>query len=126
MSSSVTTHTSILNAVLNNTPYAVATAWLSLHDDDPAGTGANEIAGGSYIRQQVPKAAASSGEWASTGSVAFADMPEADLTHLGLWTAATGGSFITGGAVQDAPVSVPQHAMLVIEPGDLTAAFGGE
>lgn len=70
--------------------------WISLHSADPGTTGANEISGGTYSREQTdwPAPAAS----AVTGSAVTLDVPSGTtITHWGLWSAASGGTFIFGG-----------------------------
>lgn len=74
------------------------TAWVSLHTADPTTTGGSEASGGSpaYARKQIT--------WTSgTGGVLTAANVTFDAgevgqnrtyTHLGLWTAVTGGTYI--------------------------------
>ncbi|NIL86500.1 hypothetical protein RhoFasGS6_03904 [Rhodococcus fascians] len=79
--------------------YAALGAYVSLHTASPAATGANEATGGSpaYARKQTTWGAAS-GSTISGSEVTF-DVPAGTYTHWGLWTAATGGTFIDGGAL---------------------------
>lgn len=76
--------------------------YLSLHTADPGLTGANEIttAGtNGYARQLCAFDAAASKSMANTAIETFgaftSDLSAA--TYYGLWTAATGGSFVGGG-----------------------------
>ena len=69
--------------------------WVSLHDDDPGTTGANELSGGSpaYARKQIAWAAASGGSMSdSTNGLEF-DVPAGDVAHAGVWSASSGGTF---------------------------------
>lgn len=69
--------------------------WVSLHDDDPGDSGANEISGGSpaYARKAITWNAASGGE--ITGdSLPTLDVPAStEVTHIGFWSAETNGTF---------------------------------
>lgn len=66
--------------------------WISLHTANPGSTGSNELSGGSpaYERRLGAWSPPSSGE---VQAVADFDVPAATITHIGLWSAATGGSF---------------------------------
>lgn len=102
--------TSHANAVLDNIGYSSATAfgatYISLHTGDPGTTGASEVTGGSYARVLVNRdrttspywAAAASGSMANEGAVAFEQGGgDAAVTHFGVWSAATSGTFLRGG-----------------------------
>lgn len=74
---------------------AAAITHLSLHDDDPSTSGANEVSGGSpaYARKSVTWAAASSASVAMSGTVAF-DVPSSTtVKYVGYWSASSGGTF---------------------------------
>lgn len=66
--------------------------FISLHTSNPGSTGANELSGGSpaYARREGTWSAPSDG---SVSAVADFDVPAATITHIGLWSAATGGDF---------------------------------
>jgi hypothetical protein len=81
--------------------------FVSLHTGDPAGTGANEVTGGSYVRTQKD---ASDTNWSAVlttdgvtknqGAVTWAAAPTAPwglITHWGFWDAVTGGNFLHSG-----------------------------
>jgi hypothetical protein len=72
---------------------AVAT-FASLHSGDPSTTGANELTGGSpaYARKSITYAAASTGTKANSAACLF-DVPASTVTHVGLWSASTAGTF---------------------------------
>lgn len=74
---------------------AADAAWMSLHTGNPSTTGANEVTGGSpaYARKSVTWAAASGGALTSTNSQVF-DVPSGTtIQYIGLWSAATNGTF---------------------------------
>lgn len=72
---------------------AVAT-FASLHSGDPSTTGANELTGGSpaYARKGITYAAAATGTKANSAALTF-DVPASTVTHVGLWSAVTAGTF---------------------------------
>lgn len=75
------------------------TMYASLHTGDPGTTGANEASGGSpaYARQTFSWGAASNGA-VSGGTVTF-NVPAGSYAYLGYWTAASGGTYIGGYAL---------------------------
>lgn len=80
---------------------AAASRWVSAHTGDPSTSGANEVAGGSYARQQTTYPAAAAGD--TTGSQVAIPIPAATtVTHWGLWSAVSGGTF-RGGFALGAP-----------------------
>lgn len=106
MPATVANRNSMLNAWLRAAAYTgTASLFLSLHTADPGDAGASELTGGSYARVGVTFAAAVA---ASSGLVAqtdFAGMPAATITHVGLWSAATLGTFHGGGALSASKVT---------------------
>lgn len=75
----------------------MAQAWgaevaeMSLHTDDPAGTGANEATFSGYARQAATGASGGTGIWL-LDEVTFVLPVDAAITHIGFWTA--GGDFV--------------------------------
>lgn len=95
---------SILNKILRNTDFTPdATIYVSLHTGDPGDTGANEVTGGTYGRQSCAFDAAASNHTQNTSVINFTLMPAITnpnyVTHFGLWSAASGGTFRGGGAM---------------------------
>ena len=86
------------------------TNYVSLHDGDPADTGANEVTGGSYARFAMTPATS----WEAAGAVvarairnavtvSFTGMPAvASITHVGVWTASSAGTFMGGDSLTTA------------------------
>jgi hypothetical protein len=71
-------------------------SYISLHTASPGTTGANEVSGGSYARVQTTWGSASGGS--STGSQVTINVPASTtIEYFGIWTAATGGTYIGGG-----------------------------
>jgi hypothetical protein len=68
--------------------------WISLHTGNPGDTGANEVSGGSpaYARKQTTWGSAVSG--LITGSEVVFDVPPGTtVTHVGINSASTSGTF---------------------------------
>lgn len=69
--------------------------WISAHTGDPGSTGASEVTGGTYARKQTTWGAASSGD--QVGSLVTLDIPAGTtVTHWGVWSAVSGGTFRGG------------------------------
>lgn len=76
--------------------------FLSLHTATPGVTGANEVAtgGSGYARQSLPVSQAGSNPTVASNS-ALIDFPPAlsgwgTITHYGIWSAVSGGTFLGG------------------------------
>jgi hypothetical protein len=67
--------------------------YVSLHTGDPGNTGANEVTGGSYIRQLETFGAAASGALSNVTDITFENMPSCTVTYVGFWDADTAGVF---------------------------------
>lgn len=88
------------DATLNAAVEAVSALgdWISAHTGDPSTTGANEVVGGSYAREQTTWGASASGD--QTGSQVSIDIPGGTtVTHWGIWSAVSGGTFVGGFAL---------------------------
>ena len=90
------------NAALNGIKAASTTQYISLHSADPGDTGTpgTEITGGSYQRQPVTwPTNATNSSLIATASVTLQVPSETTISHWGLWTAQTGGTFLYGGGL---------------------------
>lgn len=81
-------------------------AAISLHTGDPGSTGANQLAGVARLATTwgaaaVATSGANVGMAVITGSkVSFTNVPSGvSITHYGVWTATTGGTFLYGRAL---------------------------
>jgi hypothetical protein len=93
-----TTANAILNALCNNTSLAYTNLYASMHTADPGVTGANEFAGGSYARSGALSFATAASRACSTDAAKNDGVASAQTaTHMGLWTAASAGTFVWGG-----------------------------
>lgn len=74
-----------------------ADPYISLHTADPGETGANEVTGGSYARQQVAFGAAASGTLSNSGNIDYTSMPATTVVGWAAWDAVSAGNcFWTG------------------------------
>lgn len=101
MSASDYLENKLLDHVLRNTAFSQPAAlYMALHTADPGDTGtASEVTGGSYARQTIAFAAASSGSAVSSGAVNFTAMPAATVTHFSIKDASTSGNTLFVGAL---------------------------
>lgn len=87
----------VTDPVLNAAADAAAAllVWASMHTASPGGTGANEVTGGTpaYARQQVAWNAATGAVTAISGTETFNVPAGVTVAWLGLWSAATAGTF---------------------------------
>lgn len=88
--------TRALNGLLNS-------VYVSLHTGNPGTSGANEVSGNGYARQSAAFTNSGSNPTvaANNGVIQF---PQATgswgtITHFGIWSAASGGSYLGGEAV---------------------------
>jgi hypothetical protein len=84
----------IYNAGVGTFP--VADPYISLHSLDPADTGANELAGGSYARQQAAFGAAAAGTLSNTSAITWS-VPAGDVVAWSANDASTAGNFFHSG-----------------------------
>jgi len=91
--------------------------YISLHTGDPGTTGASEATGGSpaYARKQTTWTGGASDGTVSGSQVTF-DVPAGTYTHIGIWTAATGGTFIGGSALSSSTGALPGQQNVSLTP----------
>lgn len=92
---------SILALILNGTAFAgFATPYAQLHTGLPGAAGTANVAGNS-TRQACPFATAPSGGVVSNSSaITWTSVPATETyTHISLWSAASGGTFICSGSL---------------------------
>ncbi len=87
----------VLDRIYNFTgTFPAANPYISLHSADPADTGANELTGGGYARQQTDFTAAASGTLSNVGAITWS-VPAGDVVGWGAWDAVSAGNcFQTG------------------------------
>jgi len=90
----------ILNAYCRGTSFSGnASLFLSLHTADPGNTGASEYTTYTGTRPAIAFNVAASQSCGNTSQIDFAAMGATTLTHVGLWTATSAGTFKGGGAL---------------------------
>jgi len=117
----------MLNFMLNTETATRPTAWfVALHDGDPGETGAtDEIVVGTdtdYVRQSVVFGPASAGQClnitAATSWTAASSITDYTISHVSIWSAATGGTCYFKGALL-ATVDMTNDSVFTISVGDL-------
>lgn len=110
----------LLDAYLNQVSYSeVADLYASLHTADPGITGASEVTGGSYARQQVAFDVAANGATQNTAQEEWTSMPACSISYVGLWDALSSGEFKQAGGITGAPKSVNSGDTVRCAIGDL-------
>lgn len=108
-----------------------ATWFLSLHDGDPADTGANELTSGEdsgytgAIRPAIAFSKLANNSVDNDANVSYTPTDGTNIiTHIGIWSSATvgGGNYLAGG-VLDGPRTITSTAPLTIAAGDLIIAL---
>jgi hypothetical protein len=96
--------------------------YMSMHDADPGASGTTaELSGGApaYARKAVTWAAASAGSKALSGTVTF-DVPAArGATHIGLWSALTGGTFYGSDALSAPEATYSSQGQYIVNAATL-------
>ena len=95
----------VLNKVLRGQDFVVEDVYISLHTAYPGLTGLNEVSGGEYVRSAATFTRPVDGRSKMDTGIRYTQMPNAVLTHIGIWTAQRGGMFLWGDALTN-PVDV--------------------
>lgn len=91
--------TAWLDAMGNNTSFAVGTAHIQLHTADPGANGTNGVAT-ETTRKTVSFGAASGGAISNDSAITWTNIAGSqDATHFSLWDAATSGNFLGSGTI---------------------------
>ena len=90
---------SFLNALGNNTSYAVTQVYVKLHVGDP-GSAATANAATETTRKSVSFGAASAGAIASDADISWTNISGSqDATHFSSWDSLTAGNFLFSGTI---------------------------
>jgi len=113
----------ILDWMFNGSDPGTYTPYVSVHSGDPGGTGANEQTGGSAARTNASAAfpAASSRGCTSNASVQVT-CAAGTWTHFGVWSAASGGTFLWGGRLESS-ITTSDGNTVTFASGDLKFAL---
>lgn len=110
-----------LDALGNNTSFAVTTVYVKLHVGDPGANGTANPAT-ETTRKSVSFAAASGGAIASDASVSWTNIAGSeDATHFTAWDSETTGNFLFSGLITGNPYTAGDT--LTIASGALTASL---
>lgn len=84
--------------------------YASLHTADPGATGTSEVSGGSpaYARKAITWNAASSSNLDSSNAPVFNVAAGTTVTHFGLWSAVSAGTWYGGGALSSSAAFTAQ------------------
>ena len=97
---------------------AVATH-VSLHTADPGATGTSEVSGSPYARELSDWAAPGTGAVTNAGAIVFEVPGSTTITHLGYWSALSGGTFY-GWRALDASQTFATSGTYTIAIGNLS------
>lgn len=110
-------------ADLAGTAITNVAAYLSLHTADPGTTGANEVTGGSYVRQSITWNSWASAATTSSNGQTFSGMPsEAGNLWIGTWSASTSGTYYWGGASAAVTGPIPSGGTVTFASGAVSGA----
>lgn len=97
--------------------------FLSLHTAAPGSTGANEVTGGSYARQSITWNAWAAAATTSSNGQTFSGMPsEAGNLYIGLWSAASSGTYYWGSASSAVTGPIPSGGTVTFASGAVSGA----
>lgn len=112
----------MLNAVGNNTSFAVATPYIKLHIGDPGEDGTSNAAA-ETTRKLLSFAAAASGSMATDADVTWTNVAGTEtLSHVSLWDNSSAGNCLWVGALT-ASKAVVAGDTFTIPSGSLTLAI---
>lgn len=98
-----TTGKNLMLDALRGTNPTLAIAFASLHVASPGDSGSDEVSGGTpaYARKAITMAAAAAGAIAASTQPVFDVPPNTTVTHVGFWSAVSGGTFLGSADVTD-------------------------
>lgn len=112
----------ILDAVFNNTSFAVANVYVKLHTGDP-GEACTSNPATHTTRVEATFAAASAGAVTTDADVEFTSLAaDETISHISLWDHVSAGNALWYGALTD-PQDVNAGGTLVIATGDLDVSL---
>ena len=112
---------SFLDALGNNTSYAVTTVFIKLHVGDPGANGTANPAT-ETTRKSVSFGAASAGAIASDADISYTNIAGSqDATHFTAWDSLTAGNFLFSGTITANPYTAGDT--YTISSGNLSASL---
>jgi len=107
-----------LDALCRNVSYANATVYVKLHTGAPGSAGANNAAGNT-TRQQATFSAASGGAITNSSDVVWTNVSTSETySHISLWSASSGGTFLGEAALASSQAVVAGNNFRIVA-GDL-------
>lgn len=108
-----------LNAMLSG--IAAEADYVSLHTAEPDGSGSDEVTGGTYARRAITWNTPSAGSTTSASQPVL-DVPGGTtITHVGLWSAATSGTYF-GSLALDEPETYGSSGSYTISTATMSIA----
>ena len=109
-----------LASVLNGTaPTTYSAPYVQLHIGSPGPSGTSNVASNNTRQQATGTFVISGGSTTNPNAVNWTSVPAAETyTHVSLWSASTGGTFIGSGAITANAVSIGDNFSIPI--GDMT------
>ncbi len=95
-----------------------------LNTASPSNTGANEVTGGSYVRQSITFGLPSAGVKTSTNAQNWTSMPACTVGYFTYWSATTAGTYYGGGALASS-LTVPAGATVAAAVGAMSTTISG-
>lgn len=102
--------------------FTAGALYVSLHTGDAGTNGANEVAGGTYIRKSASWGSPAAGTVANTAAVVINVPANTTIKVAGYWSAATNGTFY-GSRALDADQTFGTAGTYTIAIGNLTEAI---
>ena len=109
-----------LASVLNGTaPTTYSAPYVQLHTGSPGPSGTSNVASNNTRQQATGTFVISGGSTTNPNAVNWTSVPAAETyTHVSLWSASSGGTFIGSGAITANAVSIGDNFSIPI--GDMT------
>lgn len=121
---SASTASAILNAIFRAAAYSETALWVQAHVGAPGPNGTSNIAG-ETTRVDATAAfgtAAASGSISNTAVLTWSSVSTAETwSHISVWSASTGGSFICSGSVTPTAVGVGDDVSIPV--GDVNVSI---
>ena len=113
-----------LDAFARNVSYANAAVWVKLHTGDPGAAGTTNAAANTSRQQATFGNAAATGAISNTAVIEWLAVSNTEVySHVSLWTASTGGTFLGGDDLSStAAVTVGDTFRIPVADLDLTIA----
>jgi hypothetical protein len=104
----------VLGLLLNGTPFTVYTystsVYAQLHNGSPGTTGTSNVANSGTRQPTGAFQAPSGGTTSNVSAINWTSVASSETySHVSLWSASTGGTFICSGTISAAPITAAQN-----------------